>query len=325
MRKQYLIGVLILLLLISMGLTWKLKMFVRPPLAKELLDLPYIVNEVDELGGDNFQLNWQEIVAIIAMDPKKDLSQISEEELQQQASLFISHHRVLSFDEVLNQLDLNEKEQKRAYDNLNQLKQYYIEYSTDKDLKHLFSEEIDKYIKRKKDKTFTEWLICDFMRSNRYVKTKNSLILVLGLLLFVSIGYNISKSISQKSSTIGELQKQTSEISVYDGCRIISSKTIKTTNNIVRIEMISENVYRYLSWNISRGVNGKKEPSLVILDGEYKNGYFRFKKGTYLYMVPDSGNNQLLIMEGEKVLGCEEVVDFNYKGIIEQAQIVLMK
>ena len=208
---------------------------------------------------------------------------------------------------------------------LNQLKQYYIEYSTDKDLKHLFSEEIDKYIKRKKDKTFTEWLICDFMRSNRYVKTKNSLILVLGLLLFVSIGYNISKSISQKSSTIGELQKQTSEISVYDGCRIISSKTIKTTNNIVRIEMISENVYRYLSWNISRGVNGKKEPSLVILDGEYKNGYFRFKKGTYSYMVPDSGNNQLLIMEGEKVLGCEEVVDFNYKGIIEQAQIVLMK
>ena len=74
MRKQFLIGVLILLLLISMGLTWKLKMFVRPPLAKELLDLPYIVNEVDELGGDNFQLNWQEIVAIIAMDPKKDLS-----------------------------------------------------------------------------------------------------------------------------------------------------------------------------------------------------------------------------------------------------------
>ena len=120
MRKQYLIGVLILLLLISMGLTWKLKMFVRPPLAKELLDLPYIVNEVDELGGDNFQLNWQEIVAIIAMDPKKDLSQISEEELQQQASLFIRNHQVLSFDEVLNQLDLNEKEQKRAYDNLNQ-------------------------------------------------------------------------------------------------------------------------------------------------------------------------------------------------------------
>ena len=40
---------------------------------------------------------------------------------------------------------------------LNQLKQYYIEYSTDKDLKHLFSEEIDKYIKRKKDKTFTDF------------------------------------------------------------------------------------------------------------------------------------------------------------------------
>ena len=132
MRKQYLIGVLILLLLISMGLTWKLKMFVRPPLAKELLDLPYIVNEVDELGGDNFQLNWQEIVAIIAMDPKKDLSQISEEELQQQASLFIRNHQVLSFDEVLNQLDLNEKEQKRAYDNLNQLKDYgYIPSKTD--------------------------------------------------------------------------------------------------------------------------------------------------------------------------------------------------
>ena len=71
MRKRYLIGFFSVILLISMGLTWKLKMSVRPPLAKELLDLPYIVNEVDELGGDNFQLNWQEIVAIIAMDPKK--------------------------------------------------------------------------------------------------------------------------------------------------------------------------------------------------------------------------------------------------------------
>ena len=66
------------------------------------------------------------------MDPKKDLSQISEEELQQQASLFISHHRVLSFDEVLNQLDLNEKDKNIAYDNLNQLKQYgYIPSKTD--------------------------------------------------------------------------------------------------------------------------------------------------------------------------------------------------
>ena len=44
-----------------MGLTWKLKMSVRPSLAKELLDLPYIVNKVDELGGEDLQLNWQEI------------------------------------------------------------------------------------------------------------------------------------------------------------------------------------------------------------------------------------------------------------------------
>lgn len=84
---------------------WKLKMSVRPPLAKELLDLPYIVNEIDELGGNDLQLNWDEIVAIIAMESKKDLSQISEEELQQQASLFIRNHQVLSFGKGLNQLD----------------------------------------------------------------------------------------------------------------------------------------------------------------------------------------------------------------------------
>ncbi|WP_343287920.1 glycoside hydrolase family 73 protein [Turicibacter bilis] len=131
MRKRYLIGLFSVILLISMGVTWKLKISVRPPLAKELLDLPYIVNKVDELGGEDLQLNWQEIVSIIAVDPKKDLSQISEEELQQQASLFISHYRVLSFDEVLNQLDLNEKEKKRAYENLNQLKHYgYIPSKT---------------------------------------------------------------------------------------------------------------------------------------------------------------------------------------------------
>ena len=36
-------------------------------------------------------------------------------------------------------------------------------------------------------------------------------------------------------------------------------------------------------------------------------------------MVPEDEGNQLLIMEKDKIIGNEDILDFNYCGLIEQA------
>lgn len=197
---------------------------------------------------------------------------------------------------------------------MNQLQQYYIEYCSEKDLKQKFSDEIDKYIKNNKDRTFLRWFIDHVIVSGRYNNVKNYTILILGLLLLFSITYHFRNKLNNNIENNIKMEEQ----SIYDGRFILESKTIKTVNNIVRIEKLTDGFYRYLSWNISRGQNGNKEPSLVIYNGEYLNEYYRFKKGSYLYLIPEMEGNQLLIMEKGKVLGYEDVIDFNYKGNIEQ-------
>ncbi len=104
----------------------------KPSLDKEALSLPFIINQVDMIGDDELQLNWQELIAIIAIDQTKDLSYISEEELEWVGQLFIKDHHVLSFEEVLSQLSLSEEAITRAYENLEELKNYsYVPSKTD--------------------------------------------------------------------------------------------------------------------------------------------------------------------------------------------------
>ena len=200
---------------------------------------------------------------------------------------------------------------------MNQLHQYYIEYNDDKDLKLVFSDEMDKYIRNRKESTLAKWIIKDFFNSNRYMVIKNRLLVILSILLICSViclSVNSVISDSNASDTVKSIKH-----SIYDNKEILDLKVIKSTNNIVCIEKLTNNIYRYLSWNISRGTQGKKEPSLIIENGEYKSGYYRFKKGTYLYMVPEDEGNQLLIMEKDKIIGNEDILDFNYCGLIEQA------
>lgn len=124
MNKNYLILPFLISIIGIIVVIWHLISIKTHRLEKESLDLPYIINKVDELGKGSFQLNWQEIVAIIAIKADKDLSQITEEELQECASYFISNNSVLPFDIVLEKLDLNFKEKEIAYNNLDQLKNY---------------------------------------------------------------------------------------------------------------------------------------------------------------------------------------------------------
>lgn len=201
---------------------------------------------------------------------------------------------------------------------MNQLHQYYIEYYDDKDLKLVFSDEIDKYIRNRKELTFAKWIINDFFKSNRYIVIKNWLLVIFSVLLFCSI-VSITVFSSNMKYSILSNHEYAVKYSKYDNKEILEYKIIKSTNNIVCVEKLINNTYRYLSWNISRGIQGEKDPSLIIENGEFKSGYYRFKRGAYLYMVPEDEGNQLLIMENNKILGNEDILDFNYSGIIEQA------
>ena len=93
-------------------------------LDKERLDLPFIINYVDEQGEGHFQLNWQEIVALIAMDQTKDLSQISSSDLDEAITYFTKDGVLHSFEQVLEIQEYSEVEKERAYQNLSTLSDY---------------------------------------------------------------------------------------------------------------------------------------------------------------------------------------------------------
>lgn len=90
------------------------------------LDLTYLVNKVDELGGDFNQLNWKEIVALIGVKQNNELAMISDEILSETSSLFMSDGNVKSFDEIVMSSDFSDEEKTRVYQYLDDLK--YVGY-----------------------------------------------------------------------------------------------------------------------------------------------------------------------------------------------------
>lgn len=79
---------------------------------------------MDEQGEGHFQLNWQEIVALIAMDQTKDLSQISSSDLDEAITYFTKDGVLHSFEQVLKIQEYSEVEKERAYQNLSTLSDY---------------------------------------------------------------------------------------------------------------------------------------------------------------------------------------------------------
>lgn len=68
----------------------------------EALDLPFILNQVDELGGDQIQLHWKELTAIAAVQVNNYPDQITEDQLNQLADQFIGEQdEVLTFEDVV--------------------------------------------------------------------------------------------------------------------------------------------------------------------------------------------------------------------------------
>lgn len=92
----------------------------------ESLNLQEVVDLTDEAGGFLYQLNWKEILSILSVEKNNYTDTISKEDIIRVSNLFINEDKevVKSFDEVVNSLDLKDKQKERIYNYLEDLKYY---------------------------------------------------------------------------------------------------------------------------------------------------------------------------------------------------------
>lgn len=92
----------------------------------EHLNLQNIVDFTDDAGMSIYQLNWKEILAIISVQKNNYTNNITKEDIISVSNLFIdeSNNTVKSFEEVVNTLDLKNKEKERIYNYLDDLEYY---------------------------------------------------------------------------------------------------------------------------------------------------------------------------------------------------------
>lgn len=83
-------------------------------LKTESLDLPFVVNYVDELGDNEVQLNWKELVAVLGVETKNELDAIKEQQLDDVSKLFWDGKELKSFDEAIDCLDWSKQEKRKA-------------------------------------------------------------------------------------------------------------------------------------------------------------------------------------------------------------------
>lgn len=99
-------------------------------LAVDDLDLAYIVNTVDELGGEGLQLNWKEIIALIGVIQDNYMYTVSYGALADTANHLMDGHQLKSFDEAINSYEFSPEQRQRAYQYLNDLS--YVGYVSSK-------------------------------------------------------------------------------------------------------------------------------------------------------------------------------------------------
>lgn len=94
------------------------------------LDLPFIINEVDQLGDDEVQLNWKEIVAILGVTTQNKVQTITVKDLKEVSDWFWIEDELKTFDEVVEAQSWKDSQKKRAYRYLEDLT--YVGYVPEK-------------------------------------------------------------------------------------------------------------------------------------------------------------------------------------------------
>lgn len=125
---------------------------------KNRIDVSKYITLVDEVSENKVQVNWKYVVSIIAVENKNKIKNISDDKIKNTANLFIEKsdngYKLNSLDNVLNKLNLNDKDKERVNDYIDQLKYFGLTpYRLKEDSKYTkFIEEIkDEAIKNYKE------------------------------------------------------------------------------------------------------------------------------------------------------------------------------
>lgn len=125
-RKSYTIVGLLVILLISIFAVIKVNSLKE--INKQDIEVSNYIECVDSVSNSKAQVNWKYVASIVAVKNDNKLKDVSEKEIKDTANLFIVKekdiYKVLPFDVALESMDFNEKEIKRAYNYLDDLKNY---------------------------------------------------------------------------------------------------------------------------------------------------------------------------------------------------------
>lgn len=125
---------------------------------KDDINVKLYVDIADEVGHNDYQLNWREIVAIAGIKTNDYIKTMDESEIRNIANSFIDKEKsvIKTYEEVINSLDLDEKQIERANVYLNDLSTfgYMPEKYVDNSREMMFinsikKQAIDSYIKYK--------------------------------------------------------------------------------------------------------------------------------------------------------------------------------
>ena len=125
---------------------------------KNRIDVSKYIELVDKVSENKVQVNWKYVVSIVAVENKNKIKNISDDKIKNIANLFIEKsndgYKLKSLDDVLNKLNLEDKEKQRVNDYIDQLKYFGLTpYRLNEDSKYTkFIEEIkDEAIKNYKE------------------------------------------------------------------------------------------------------------------------------------------------------------------------------
>lgn len=95
---------------------------------KEDIDISKYIEYIDSVSKSKAQVNWKYVASIAAVLNNNKIKNITESEIKDIANSFIvreeNNYKVLSFETVINSMDLNKKQINLAYDYLDDLKYY---------------------------------------------------------------------------------------------------------------------------------------------------------------------------------------------------------
>lgn len=132
-KRYYIIYIISIIFIIlssiygyNIGMNFRLENERLEELFLEDIPLQTIVDFTDEAGKNMYQLNWKEVFAILGVTENNYTTTITGTDVLNTGRLFIdeNNNKVKSFDDVLETLDFTEKEKKRAYNYLEDLKYY---------------------------------------------------------------------------------------------------------------------------------------------------------------------------------------------------------